>query len=278
MTTLRRSAPLLGLAIYRRRRMLLALAAGVFAFELLMVAIIAAVPPEAMLGGFGGDGPEPPRAFEAFGGSGGDVPLASVEGLLGAGLVHPFWIAMQLAAVLSLAAAVLADDVQQGTIELVALRPVSRRRLIGERLAAVVSAAIAMNVASILGLTIGFAFVDRVREVVSGTGLVLAGVAGTALSLAVAGPAAAASARASRKARALGAGIAFAAVGYVLNFLAAAWEPAEPLRWLSPFHYYRPADALASGSLGWETAVLFGVWVVGAAAAFALVARRDLVR
>jgi beta-exotoxin I transport system permease protein len=71
--------PLAWLALYRRRRMLVILAAGLFAFELLIVIVATTVPQEAIVG----PRQELPDAFEAFSGSSGCVSLASYAGLLG---------------------------------------------------------------------------------------------------------------------------------------------------------------------------------------------------
>jgi ABC-2 type transport system permease protein len=84
------------LALYRRRRILLALTIGMVAFESLIIVITRTIPPEEM---FAGSIRQPPSAFRAFSGSGGAVSLASYPGLVGAGLIHPFWIAMQLTVV-----------------------------------------------------------------------------------------------------------------------------------------------------------------------------------
>jgi hypothetical protein len=111
------------LALYRRRRMLLALALGMVAFETLIIVIVRTIPPEEM---FAGSIRQPPSAFRAFSGSSGAVSLASYPGLVGAGLVHPFWIAMQLTVVGSFGAAAVAADVEAGTIELLMVWPISR--------------------------------------------------------------------------------------------------------------------------------------------------------
>ncbi|MFB6860588.1 hypothetical protein ACFCZQ_04645 [Streptomyces virginiae] len=90
---MRRRWPLLWLALYRRRRMLAALIIGMVVFEALIVVVANAVPPGQL---FSAGGKGPPSAYRAFSGSSGDVSIASYPGLLGAGLTHPFWIAMQL--------------------------------------------------------------------------------------------------------------------------------------------------------------------------------------
>lgn len=74
-----------------------------------------------------------------------------------------------------------------------------------------------------------------------------------------------------------GAAIAIGAVGFAVNFIALAWDPAAPLRFLSPFHYYAPGDAMARTAVLWpQFAVLAGVGAAGLVAAQRLLRRRDL--
>lgn len=266
--------PLFRLALHRRRRMLAFLAAGMVLFEVLMVAVVRAVPPEQL---FSGAGRGVPDTLRAFSGSTGDVSIASYAGLLGAALVHPFWIAMQLTAIGSLAAAAVAADVEAGTVELLMVRPVSRTRLLAERAGAVVAASVLLNAAATLTLTAGVALSPAVHRAVPLDGVLAAGLQGCAFTLCLTGPAVAVSAAARRRAPVIGATIALGAVGFAANFVAMAWHPAAPLRYLSPFHYYTPGDALAHGTLGWgQSAVLAAVGVAGVCAALPLLRRRDL--
>jgi ABC-2 type transport system permease protein len=271
----RERLPLAWLALYRRRRMLAALAVGLFAFELLIVVVATTIPTEALFAGKAQIAP--PRAFRAFSGSSGDVSIASFPGLLGAGLVHPFWIAMQLTAVCSLAAAAVAADVEAGTIELIAIRPVRRARLLAERAGALLAASVLLNLASALAIGLGVLAVPRLHDAVRLPGVAAAGLLGLGLSVCVAGPVLAVSAAGRHRAQVIGAGVAFGAVGFALNFLAVAWSAVAFLRYLSPFHYYVPADALVAGSVPWGSlAVLVAVGAGGTLLAFRLLARRDL--
>jgi ABC-2 type transport system permease protein len=66
-------------------------------------------------------------------------------------------------------------------------------------------------------------------------------------------------------------------VGFAINFVAQAWSTVSFLRFLSPFHYYTPADALVSDTVPvGSLAVLLAVFVAGVALAGWLLARRDL--
>ncbi|WP_157875786.1 ABC transporter permease subunit [Streptacidiphilus griseoplanus] len=266
--------PLFWLALHRRRRMLAYLAAGMVLFETLMVVVSRAVPPAQLLGG---EVNAAPGAFQAFSGSTGDVSLASYPGLLGAGLVHPLWIALQLTAIGSLAAAAVAADLESGTIELLITRPISRARLLAERGAAIVAASVLLNAAATVTLAVGIAASPTLHRAVSLSGVVAAGLLGCCLTLCLTGPALAVSAAGRRRAQVLGATIAFGAVGFALNFIAMAWSKARPLRYLSPFHYYTPGDALAHAHLPWASAaVLLAVGMAGVVAAFPLLNHRDL--
>ncbi|MFF7444078.1 ABC transporter permease subunit [Streptomyces sp. NPDC008122] len=266
--------PLLWLALHRRRRMLTALVIGMVAFETLIVVVTNTIPPGQL---FSGGGKGPPSAYRAFSGSSGDVSIASYPGLLGAGLVHPFWIALQLTVIGSLAAAAVAADVESGTIELVMVRPVTRARLLAERTAALLVASAALTAAGTLTVAAGVALSPDIHADVGLGGVVAAGVMGYAFVLCVTGPALAVSAAGRRRSEVLGAVIAIGAVGFAVNFIALAWEPAAPLRYASPFHYYTPGDALARGAILWpRLAVLVGVGVAGFLAAHVLLRRRDL--
>ncbi len=262
------------LALYRRRRMLLALVLGMIAFETLIIVIARTIPPEQL---FAGSVRQPPSAFRAFSGSGGEVSLASYPGLLGAGLVHPFWIAMQLTVVGSLGAAAVAADVEAGTIELLMVRPISRARLLAERTAALVTGSILVTTAAMTAIAVGVAASPRLHDAVPLRGVAAAGVLGLGLALCIAGPVLAVSAAGRHRAQVVGATIALGAVGFAVNFVAQAWSAVSFLRFVSPFHYYTPADALVSGTVPvGSLTLLLGAGLAGIAAAAWLLARRDL--
>ncbi|MFJ8044167.1 ABC transporter permease subunit [Kitasatospora sp. NPDC096147] len=270
-----RRFPLFRLSLLRRRRMLLALLVGMVVFEALIVVVAGTLSPAQLFAGGGGRAPA--GAFQAFSGSSGRVSIASYPGLLGAGLVHPFWIAIQLTAVGSLGAAAVAADAEAGTLELLMVRPVSRARLLGERTAALLAVALLLNLAATLTVAAGVALTPAVHADVPLTGVWVAGLLGFGFSLCMTGPALAVSALARGRAQVLGAVIAFGAVGFALNFLALAWRPAAPLRHLSPFHYYAPGDALATATVPWGAlGLLTLVGAAGIAVAFAAFTRRDL--
>jgi ABC-2 type transport system permease protein len=264
--------PLLWLALHRRRRMLIALMLGMVVFESLVIVIARASPPQQL---FANEIQTAPGLFHALSGSGGDVPLTTYPGLLGFGLIHPFWIALQLVVVASLAAAAVAGDVEGGTIELLMVRPISRMRLLTERVAALVIALIALNAAAAAAIAVGVALTPQIHDAVPLRGIV--GALGLALGLCIAGPAIAISAAGHRRAQVVGATVAIGAVGFAVNFVAEAWSGASILRFASPFHYYAPADVLAGKPFPWASAgVLVAVAIIGTTIAAWQLSRRDL--
>jgi ABC-2 type transport system permease protein len=267
--------PLLWLALYRRRRLLLALAAGLVAFESMIVVVATLMSPADLLAQKGANS----SSFDAFAGSSGEVELASIAGLLGAGLLHPFWIALQMNAVGSLGAALLAADVEDGTIELIAVRPLSRSRILGERLAAVVISTIALGFIAVVPYAAAIIVSDAVGNAIDISGAIAAGVAGIALVLAFSGLATFASCTLRRRSAVFATVGGVAAVTYALNFIAETWDTIRALRLLSPFHYYQPGDALVFSRYDpTNLAVLLGTFVILAIAAFVMVERRDLTR
>ncbi len=266
--------PLFWLALHNRRRLVAALTLAMATFEGLVIAIARASPPNKL---FASEVNAVPGLFRALSGSGGGVPITTYPGLLGFGLVHPFWIAMQLTAVGALAAAVLAADVEAGTIELVMVRPISRARLLTERIAALFVVLVVLNIAAAGAIAAGVELTPQLRQAIPLDRVATSGALGLALGLCIAGPAIAVSAAGRRRAQVIGATVTVGAVGFAVNFIALAWSKAASLRYISPFHYYVPADVLAHGTLPWSSlAVLLGVAAAGTAASAALLKRRDL--
>lgn len=267
--------PLFTLLIYRRRRLLLALTLGLISFESLIAVVATLTSPADLLAQKGANS----NSFDAFAGSSGNIELASVTGLLGAGLLHPFWIALQLSAVGSLTAALLAADVEDGTIELIAVRPISRARLMAERLGAVVSASVILCIAAVLPYVAGTIFSDTIAAATSLKGAVSACISSVALVLAFIGIGTLASCRLRRRSAVFTCVGGLAAITYAMNFLAEMWQTAHGARYLTPFHYYKPADALAFARIdGTNLVILTSAFVVFSIAAFISLKRRDLTR
>jgi len=64
---------------------------------------------------------------------------------------------------------------------------------------------------------------------------------------------------------------------FLLDYVARAWEPAERVAWLSPFHYYSPFELLMGNALSTKNLlVLTGIATFALALAYVLFSRRDI--
>ncbi|MGW8778097.1 hypothetical protein ACWGNM_08470 [Streptomyces sp. NPDC055796] len=88
------------------------------------------------------------------------------------------------------------------------VRPVSRTRLLVERTAALVLAALALNLAATLTVPVGVVLSPDIHRAVPLGGVFAAGVMGLGFALCLIGPAMAVSAAGRRRAQAMGATIA----------------------------------------------------------------------
>lgn len=172
-----------------------------------------------------------------------------------------------------LGSAALAGEEERGTLDLLLANPISRTRVVAEKLAALVVMTLGLAAALWLGLAVGAPLVKleiaagRLAEATLGSALLALVFGVLALALGAAS---------GNRGLSLGVTSALAVVTYLLNALAAVVEGLKPYRVLSPFYYATGADPLANG-LNWgHAAVLAGAVVVCAIAAWAVFQRRDL--
>ena len=169
--------------------------------------------------------------------------------------------------------AALAGEEERGTLDLLLANPVSRARVVLEKLAALLVMTIGLAAALWIGLAILSAAIEmeisatRLAEATLGT-MLLAAVFGV-LALAL-------GAASGQSGLSLGVTSAIALITYLLNALAAVIGKLEPYRVLSPFYYATTADPLVNGLHVGHTLVLVAMILVFSAAAVLLFGRRDL--
>ena len=216
-----------------RHKWLVAGMASVFnGFQVLMVAIAANLQREGLFSQLASIVPANVQA--AFGGN----VIASFGGLVAFGFFHPV-VVLALAVGAAYLAGELAGDVEEGLVDLIAARPVSRALLVTR--AALASA---LASAAIIGLMLAF---NRGATIVltpvgSTTprvpGLMLLTLNLLAVTWCCGGAGLAIAALARKRSTATGtSALAFISL-YLLNFAATWWAPARPVARLSPFHYF----------------------------------------
>lgn len=212
----------------------------------------------------------PPALMEAFG----IVGLASIEGFLGAQVYTFLWL-LGLGIYFAYAGAgLVANDIERGRMDLLAVFPISRARLLGEKFSSLFVPLLVLNI--VVGIAIyGFVFaigesIDPIHmtlaHVLSIPYLLVCGAIGMILSVLVD--------RASIAER--------GAMGLIFllwlgeSVVSGAGEYSW-LAYLSPTYYYEPTPVLIDGSYEpIHSLVLLGVFVVLFGIGVTLFKRRDL--
>ena len=214
-----------------------------------------------------------PEALKAFIGFGGAVDYTTAAGYLGTELFS-FMVPLLLLVVgIGAGARAIAGDERAGTFDLLLANPISRRRVVLERLGALATELLALVFVLWAALAIGTALagmdiaVGRLAAATAEAGLLalvfgalalLVGCARGSTTTAVAVPAAA------------------AVAAYLVNALAALVHALEPVRKASPFYLYTSGDPLRRGLPLAQTALLVLLAGVFGALAPPALERRDL--
>ena len=170
------------------------------------------------------------------------------------------------------AVSALSKEEKDRTAEFLLTHPVSRRRLVTEKLAAVVLQIIAMNLLIFL-LSIGS--IVMVGEDIPWKELGLLHLAYFLLQLELAGVCFGISA--FLRGSSLGVGLGLASMLYFLNIIANITESAEFLKYITPFGYAEGADVISDGALNLRYLAVGAVFTaIGILAAFWEYRRKDI--
>ena len=214
-----------------------------------------------------------PDALKALFGLGQGVDYTSAVGYLNSELFSFMLPLLLLVAAIGAGARAIAGEEERGTLDLVLANPVSRRRLILDKLAALVAEVAALGLVSWLSLVIGCRIVGLN---VSSSHLAAATAAAVLLAVSFGAIALFVGAATGRRGAAIGAAGAGAVAAYLLSSLAELVGFLEPLRGASPFYHYVAQDALGTGLALDHVAFLLGLVLAASTAAVVAFARRDL--
>ena len=169
-------------------------------------------------------------------------------------------------------AGILCKEEKERTAEFLLAHPVSRRRIITEKLAAVLVQVTAMNLI-IYAVSVGA--IAAVGEAVPWKEINLLHLAYYLLQLELASICFGISAF-MRKGT-VGTGLGIAAVMYFLNLIANIAESAEFLKYITPFGFCEGADIVANGSLDGKLVVIgMAVGLIGVTAAYVKYGGKDI--
>ena len=176
----------------------------------------------------------PREVFAAFGMSDpGDLMTAG--GFISSRVYATVGLVLMLAFAVGMGSASIAGEERRGTLELQLAMPLTRRRLVFEAFAAMLTLITALGIALCLVMVLGNAAINlglSLESIVAATlGLALTGVFFGALALAL-------GAATGRTGVARGVPAAVAVGGILLNGLGAVVAPVAPLRYLSPIYWF----------------------------------------
>ena len=214
-----------------------------------------------------------PEALRAFVGAGEGLDLASPEGYLQTEAFSFLVPLLFLIFGIGAGAGAIAGEEERGSLEVLLAQPVSRRRVVLEKFAAIAAAVVALGLVLWIGLWLGALAVDM--EISAGR-LLAAVVSAMLLALAFTALAVLVGALTGRRALAIGVAAVVALAAYVLDSIATLVEELEAVQPLSPFYLYRAAEPLRHGLDPGHALALLTVAVALAALAVLAFERRDL--
>lgn len=243
---------------------------GIVALSAFMVAVYPSVRDNPDLNKMVEDYPE---ALKAFFGLGQDVDYTSAVGYLNSELFSLMAPLLLLIAGIGAGARATAGEEERGTLDLLLANPISRRRLVAEKFAALVVQLTLLGAVLWLSLVVGCRVVGMHLSAVhlgaAATATVLLAVAFGAVALLL-------GAWLGSRSAAIGITAAAAVAAYLLSSLAEVVDFLKPLRGASPFYHYIAQDALRAG-LGLDhVALLVALTIAASTGAVAAFSQRDL--
>jgi ABC-2 type transport system permease protein len=243
---------------------------GLIAMTALMVAVYPSVRDNPDLNKMVEDYPD---AFKAFLGLGGNVDYTSAIGYLNSELFAFMVPLLLLLAAIGAGARATAGEEERGTLDLLLANPISRRRLVIEKLAALAAEIAILGFVLWLALVVG---VEAIGMNVSTGHLAAATFAAALLAFAFGAIALFLGAALGHRGAAIGIAAAAAVAAYLLSSLAELVGFLKPLRVASPFYHYASNDALRAGLAVEHIGFLLLLAAAAVAAALSAFERRDL--
>lgn len=214
---------------------------GLVGMAALMIAVYPTVRDNPDLNKMVEDYPEALKAFIAFGG---DLDYVSGAGYLGSELFSFMVPLLLLVAAIGAGGRAIAGEEERGTLDLLLANPVSRRRLVLDKLAALAMELIVLAVVLWLSLLVG---VEAVGMNVSAVHLAAATSSAMLLAFGFGAIALLVGAATGHRGLSIGVAAAGAVAAYLVNSLATLVDFLEPARKASPFYHYVASDPLRHG-------------------------------
>jgi ABC-2 type transport system permease protein len=252
------------------RRALMWWTLGLVGMVALMIAVYPTVRDNPDLNRMVEDYPDALKAFIAFGG---DLDYVSGAGYLGSELFSFMVPLLLLVAAIGTGARATAGEEEGGTLDLLLANPVSRRRVVVDKLAALVAEIVLLAAALWVSLVVG---VEIVGMNVSAAHLGAATASAALLAVAFGAISLMLGAATGRRGVASGLTAAGAVAAYLVNSLATLVDFIGPVRGASPFYHYAASDPLRHGLALDHAAFLVALALAAGVLSTVAFGRRDL--
>ena len=214
-----------------------------------------------------------PEAIKGLVSFGGVVDYTSGPGYLGSELFAFMVPLLLLVAAIGAGARAIAGEEERGTLDLLLALPLSRRRVVVEKLAAVLGELVVLGLVLWLSIVVAAPLVDLGISAGNAGAAVLYAVA---LAFAFGAISLLVGAATGHRGRAIGISAALAVAAYLVNSLSALVGVLDRIKEASPFFHYAATNPLRSGFEGGHLAFLLAVAAVAGVAAPLVFDRRDL--
>ena len=212
----------------------------------------------------------PEALMKAFG----VTDLSTFPGFLGAEYLNFMWPLIASVFVVTAGSAVVAQEIDRGTVELWLSVPERRWRLLVAKLVALFLGVVVIAAVTVVAIALGSPFAGETPNpmALAATGLVLA-----AYGVAVGGYCTLFSSFLSERSKAAGLGAAVTLASYLASIISGLSKDVEDLKYFSLTTAFHPQQALESGTPSWtEVGGLVGIGVVCVLAALVVFERRDV--
>jgi ABC-2 type transport system permease protein len=264
---------LLGYSLRRVRVMVISMAALLVCFQVILILVAKSIQSSNAFGQI--EALMPAFVRELMGPS--VTSMMSFTGMVCLGYFHVA-VMSSLVAVSIAIATVPTSEVENGFVDLILSRSIARHWIITRSIVVSVLCTIGLLGAMMAGTWAGLYFLaPAVAGWPSATLVTSLAVNLGLLMLCWAAVAMAIGSVSRRRSTATGIVGLAALAGFLLDYVARVWKPAEPVARLSPFRYYNPFDLLVGIPVpAWNLEVLTMSALVGFALAYVFFSRRDI--
>lgn len=194
-----------------------------------------------------------PESLKAF--LGGDMmEFGTFEGFLSLEYFNFFWVFIAGGLAIAFATAAIAQENENGTLELMLWQPISRTKYLSAKIITLVLLMLMLTVVTVLGVFISASSID---VPINQSAYWIWAVEGFLLLLAFGGLSFLLSVIFNERGKANMIAIAILIVSYILNSLAEIIDKIKNFQFLSLFHYYNPQEILKTGEWPIKSIIIF---------------------